>query len=117
MASEHQMAQSPGSLTLPDPPAVNLQVLSPSVGVNRPLMFPGLSSATTIKQLKEKIRQSLPLRPSDENQRLIYRGRALLHETDTLLDVIGSDVVSLLSFLIGLIHAKKKESTDLLMGL
>ncbi|PON23187.1 ubiquitin family protein [Trichoderma gamsii] len=92
MASEHEMAQSPGSLALPDPPAVNLQVLSPSVGVNRPLMFPGLSSATTIKQLKEKIRQSLPLRPSDENQRLIYRGRALLHETDTLLDVIGSDV-------------------------
>ncbi|KAH8127831.1 ubiquitin carboxyl-terminal hydrolase L5 [Trichoderma asperellum] len=92
MASEHQMAQGPGSLALPDPPPVNLQVLSPSVGVNRPLMFPGLSAATTIKQLKEKIRQSLPLRPSDENQRLIYRGRALLHETDTLLDVIGGDV-------------------------
>lgn len=99
MASEHQMAPSPGSLALPDPPAVNLQVLSPSVGVNRPLMFPGLSSSMTIKQLKEKIRESLPLRPSDENQRLIYRGRALLHETDTLLDVIGADVVSLLSHL------------------
>lgn len=92
MASEHQTAQSPGSLALPDPPAINLQVLSPSVGVNRPLMFPGLSSATTIKELKEKIRQNLPLRPSDENQRLIYRGRALLHESDTLLDVIRGDV-------------------------
>ncbi|KAL7922127.1 hypothetical protein ACQKWADRAFT_293542 [Trichoderma austrokoningii] len=92
MALEHQTAQGSASLALPDPPALNLQVLSPSVGVNRPLMFRELSPATTIKQLKEKIRESLPLRPSDDNQRLIYRGRALLHETDTLLDVIGNDV-------------------------
>jgi hypothetical protein len=77
-----------------DQPVINLQVVSPSVGVNRPLLFPGLPAATTIKQLKEKIRQNLPLRPSDESQRLIYRGRALLRDTDSLLDVIGADTVS-----------------------
>ncbi|KAL7942970.1 hypothetical protein V8C42DRAFT_330932 [Trichoderma barbatum] len=77
----------------PDQPVVNLQVVSPSVGVNRPLLFPGLPAATTIKQLKEKIRQTLPLRPSDENQRLIYRGRALLRDTDSLLDVFGADAL------------------------
>lgn len=95
MASElfNQAAQG-ADPALSDQPVVNLQVVSPSVGVNRPLLFPGLAAATTIKQLKEKIRQTLPLRPSDENQRLIYRGRALLRETDSLLDVFGADAVS-----------------------
>lgn len=74
--------------------AVNLQILSPSVGVNRPLMFPDLPAATTIKQLKDRIRQALPLRPTDENQRLIHRGRALLRDTDSLLDVFGAEAVS-----------------------
>ncbi|EHK15187.1 uncharacterized protein TRIVIDRAFT_70098 [Trichoderma virens Gv29-8] len=76
-----------------DQPVVNLQVVSPSVGVNRPLLFPGLVATTTIKQLKEKIRLALPLRPSDENQRLIYRGRALLRDTDNLLDVFGAEAL------------------------
>ena len=96
MASEtdrHQpdtaVAASPDALT------VNLQVLSPSVGVSRPLLFPTLPASTTIKQLKEKIRQTLPLRPADENQRFIHRGRAILRETDTLLDIFGADTVSL----------------------
>ncbi|KAF4121811.1 Conserved fungal protein [Geosmithia morbida] len=72
---------------------VNLQVVSPSVGVTRPLIFPGLPASTTLKQLKEKIRQALPFRPTDENQRLIARGRALLRDTDTLLDVLGDAIV------------------------
>jgi hypothetical protein len=79
-----------------DEPVVNLQVLSPSAGVNRPLLFPDLPAATTIKQLKERIREALPLRPSDENQRLIHRGRALLRESDSLLDIFGADAVSTL---------------------
>lgn len=73
---------------------VNLQIVSPSVGVNRPLLFPELPAATTIKQLKEKIRNALPVRPPDENQRLIHRGRALLREADTLLDIFGAESVS-----------------------
>jgi hypothetical protein len=75
---------------------VNLQILSPSVGVNRPLLFPDIPAMTTIKQLKDRIRQALPLRPADENQRLIHRGRALLRESDNLLDIFGADAVSLL---------------------
>lgn len=73
---------------------VNLQILSPSVGVNRPLLFPSLAASTTVKQLKERIRQTLPLRPADVNQRLIHRGRAIVRETDTLLDIFGADAVS-----------------------
>lgn len=73
---------------------VNLQIISPSVGVNRPLLFPDVPATTTIKQLKERIRQTLPLRPADCNQRLIHRGRALMCETDNLLDIFGPDAVS-----------------------
>lgn len=83
------------SPTPPDQLTVNLQVVSPSVGVSRPLLFPDLDASATIKQLKEKIRQMLPLRPADDHQRLIHRGRALVRETDTLLDVFGEDAVGL----------------------
>ncbi len=75
-------------------PTVNLQIVSPSVGVNRPLLFPGTLASTTIRQLKEKIRETLPLRPADEHQRLIHRGRALMRDSDTLLDVFGAEAVS-----------------------
>lgn len=77
-----------------DDQTVNLQVVSPSVGVNRPLLFPGIAANTTVKQLKERIRQTLPLRPPDEHQRLIHRGRAIVRESDTLLDIFGADAVS-----------------------
>jgi hypothetical protein len=35
------------------------------------------------------------LRPADENQRLIHRGRALVREGDTLLDILGAEAVSI----------------------
>ncbi|KAJ4013829.1 hypothetical protein NW752_005541 [Fusarium irregulare] len=76
-----------------DEQTINVQVLSPSNGVTGPLLFPGLAANTTVKQLKDKIRQSLPLRPADENQRLIHRGRAIVRESDTLLDIFGADAV------------------------
>ncbi|KAH7152900.1 hypothetical protein EDB81DRAFT_436897 [Dactylonectria macrodidyma] len=89
-ASSRSDNSSPGS---PDQLTVNLQVVSPSVGVNRPLMFPGLAATTTVKELKQKIRETLPLRPADENQRLIHRGRAIVRETDTLLTIFGVEVL------------------------
>ncbi|KAF5138430.1 hypothetical protein E5D57_002216 [Metarhizium anisopliae] len=89
---DSQPAEAAGAGT-PGELVVNLQILSPSVGVNRPLLFPDLPAVTTIKQLKDRIRQALPLRPADENQRLIHRGRALLRESDNLLDVFGADAL------------------------
>jgi hypothetical protein len=74
---------------------INLHVLSQSVGTNRPLVLSDLPATSTIRQLKERIRQSLPMRPADENQRLIHRGRVLQRDDDTMLDVFGMDAVSL----------------------
>ncbi|OHE97405.1 ubiquitin family protein [Colletotrichum orchidophilum] len=96
------MASEASSSTAPSAPeatsehlSVNLQVLSPSTAASssRPLVFPGLAATTTIRQLKERIRQSLPLKPTDAQQRLIYRGRPLQQDGDTLLTVIGEEVI------------------------
>ncbi|KYK59730.1 hypothetical protein DCS_00864 [Drechmeria coniospora] len=94
------MATTPSNTLAEDAPneppeqlIVNLQVISPSVGVNRPLVFPGLPATTTVKELKDKIRKTLPLQPSDDHQRLIHRGRALLRDSDNLLDIFGPDAL------------------------
>lgn len=72
---------------------INLKIVSPSVSVTKPLHFQQLPASMTLKQLKTKIRDELPLKPKDEDQRLIHRGKALVRETDTLLDVFGLEAV------------------------
>ncbi|GKT48898.1 uncharacterized protein ColSpa_09079 [Colletotrichum spaethianum] len=96
MASEGSSSTAhPAPEAASDHLSVNLQVLSPSTAANsnRPLVFPGLAATTTVKQLKEKIRQALPLKPTDSQQRLIYRGRVLQPDGETLLSVIGEEVI------------------------
>lgn len=88
------MASQPASSdAAPEQTSINLQIVSPSVGVNRPLLFPATPASTTIKALKGMIREALPLRPTDANQRLIYRGKALLREEEPLLDILGAEAV------------------------
>jgi hypothetical protein len=77
----------------PKPSVFTLQVVSPSVGVSSPLSFPHLAATTTIKELKAKIRDALPSKPTDDHQRLIHRGRMLGRETETMLDVFGQETV------------------------
>jgi hypothetical protein len=84
---EGELAQSDAPLTL------NLQVVSPSVGVNGPLSFLGIPATTTVGQLKERIRDTVTARPTADQQRLIHRGRLLSRDTDTLQDVFGVETV------------------------
>jgi hypothetical protein len=72
-----------------------LKVVSPSTGATGPLAFPLLPTGTTVKELKQKIRESLPIEPSDENQRLIHRGRMLARENETMSEVFGAETVRL----------------------
>lgn len=76
-----------------EPITFPLVVVSPSVGVVSPLTFPQLDATTTVKQLKAKLRDALPSKPTDENQRLIHRGRLLARETQTMLDIFGKEAV------------------------
>ncbi|KAJ3488353.1 hypothetical protein NLG97_g6208 [Lecanicillium saksenae] len=86
-------ASASSDAAAPEQTIINLQIVSPSVGVNRPLQFPTTPATTTIKTLKGMIRDALPLRPADTNQRLIYRGKALLREEETLLEIMGAETL------------------------
>ena len=70
-----------------------LVVISPSNGVDGPLHFPNTTGTTTVKDVKAKIRDKVPSKPSDDGQRLIHHGRLLSRETDTMLDVFGQEAV------------------------
>ncbi|KAL5326712.1 hypothetical protein ACEPPN_004401 [Leptodophora sp. 'Broadleaf-Isolate-01'] len=76
------------------PLTFTLHVVSPSVGVSGPLNFSKLPATTTVKELKSRIRDILPSKPQDENQRLIHRGRMLGRESETMLDIFGQETLS-----------------------
>lgn len=73
--------------------SVNISIVSPSVSVNAPLHFPGLPPSTTLAQIKQKVREALDSKPSNEQQRLIHQGKLLSREDQTLLDVFGEQRV------------------------
>ncbi|TVY29362.1 hypothetical protein LHYA1_G001380 [Lachnellula hyalina] len=77
----------------PNPLSFTLIVVSPSVGVSSPLTFASLPATTTVRQLKAKIRDSTPSKPSNDRQRLIYRGRLLGREAETMLEVFGQETL------------------------
>ncbi|KAK2630377.1 hypothetical protein QTJ16_001197 [Diplocarpon rosae] len=77
-----------------EPLSFTLQVVSPSVGVSSPLRFPHLPATTTVKELKEKIRNILPSQPQDDSQRFIHRGRMLARETETMLEIFGQETLA-----------------------
>jgi hypothetical protein len=99
MASEPSSTAQPSAASAESVPndqlTLNLNILSPSVQyLSRPLSFHNVPATTTVRQLKEQIRDALTLRPMPENQRLIYRGHALHQDNTSLLDVFGAETVS-----------------------
>ena len=71
---------------------INLVILSPSQEVNK-LTFSGISIATTIGELKEKISAEVATHPAPTRQRLIYRGHALVDVGKTLKEVFTQEIV------------------------
>jgi hypothetical protein len=74
-------------------PTINLKVLSPSTEVEGGVTFADLPTTTTIKELRSRIQDAVPSRPATERMRLIYRGRVVANDADTLGDVFGADNV------------------------
>ena len=75
------------------PPTILLHVLSPSVEVPNRLTFADVPVSTTVGELKRKIRDAVPTRPSPDRQRLIYGGKALVQETALLKDIFSPEQV------------------------
>lgn len=77
-----------------EPPTINLKVLSPSTEVEGGIHLPGLPAATTVRELRQRIHDAAPSRPAIDRMRLIYRGRVVANDSDTLQQVFGIDNVS-----------------------
>ncbi|KAK4191412.1 hypothetical protein QBC35DRAFT_470799 [Podospora australis] len=99
MADDEQQGVTPpqpASIDAPPPShaplAITLQIVSPSV-TDQTLRFHDLPAATTVREVKHRIRDALPSRPNDDQMRLIHRGRLLSRDTDTLLDIFGRDII------------------------
>ncbi|RFU35746.1 hypothetical protein B7463_g604, partial [Scytalidium lignicola] len=75
------------------PTTFTLTIVSPSAGVNGPIIFHDLLTSITVKELKARIREGLLTKPSDEAQRLIHRGRMLARETETMQDIFGKEAM------------------------
>ena len=71
---------------------INLVILSPSQEVNK-LTFSGISTSTSIAELRERISAEVATHPAPARQRLIYRGHALIDAGRTLRDVFTQETV------------------------
>lgn len=75
-----------------EPSQFTLQILSPSINVPQPLCL-SIPVTATVRQLRERIRESVNTRPSDDAQRLIHRGRLLGRDSETMLELFGEEPV------------------------
>lgn len=73
---------------------IDLKVLSPSTEVDADMFFVKLPASTTVAELKLKIKDQIATKPAVERMRLIYRGRVMAKESDTMTDVFGRDEVN-----------------------
>ncbi|KAI2471914.1 hypothetical protein F4781DRAFT_63379 [Annulohypoxylon bovei var. microspora] len=90
MASERA---GPATTAAAESATFTLQIISPSVGIPQPLALQELPTNTTVKQLKERIRNAVGMRPTDEAQRLIHRGRLLGRDTETMTEIFGQETL------------------------
>jgi hypothetical protein len=76
-----------GALTL------NLKILSPSSEIEGGIRLQDLPASTTVRELRLKIQHVVPSKPGPERMRLIYRGKVVANDADTLENVFGADNV------------------------
>lgn len=77
-----------------DNDTLNLRILSPSPEVEGGVTLRDLPQATTVRELRQRIQDAAPSRPATDRMRLIYRGRVVANDSDTLDHIFGTDAVS-----------------------
>jgi hypothetical protein len=75
--------------------SINLKILSPSTEVEGGVNLPDVPASTTIKELRSRIQDAVPSKPATDRMRLIYRGRVVANDADTLGNVFGAESVRL----------------------
>lgn len=76
-----------------DSQLITLKIFSPSTEVNSPVTFAQIAAATTVKELKLLIQNEISTKPTIERMRLIYRGRVVANEEDSLTNIFGLENV------------------------
>lgn len=98
MALNADMPEAPGpsdSTPLSESsPTIILHVLSPSLEAPNRLTLSNLPLTTKIGELKDRIYRAVPSQPRPETQRLIYRGKPLLNDGETLQHILEASDVS-----------------------
>lgn len=72
---------------------INLKVLSPSSEIEGGIHLQDLPASTTVRELRLKIQDAVASKPGPERMRLIYRGKVVANDDDTLETVFGADNV------------------------
>jgi hypothetical protein len=75
--------------------SIHLKILSPSTEVEGGVNLPDVPASTTIKELRTCIQNAVPSKPATDRMRLIYRGRVVANDADTLGNVFGAENVRL----------------------
>ena len=73
--------------------SLTLYIKSPAAAIPERLALPNTSLATTVHEVKCKLRDALPIRPAPESQKLLYAGRQLANPDATLAQILGPDFV------------------------
>ncbi|KAF3041124.1 hypothetical protein E8E12_007838 [Didymella heteroderae] len=71
--------------------AINLKVLSPSSEIEGGIHLQDVPASTTVRELRLKIQDAVASKPGPERMRLIYRGKVVANDADTLETVFGAD--------------------------
>ena len=95
MASEDDSVNTTGDeMSMKD--SIDLKLLSPSADVPASgLLLENLPVTTTIGELRDRVTAALPSHPPSTRQRLIYYGRVLQRDDDTLESVLGQSNVGI----------------------
>jgi hypothetical protein len=72
---------------------IELKILGPAHELRNGIVFSDLPVSITIADLKLKIQQELPSHPPPERQRLIYLGRVLQPDSETLVHFLSENIV------------------------
>lgn len=73
---------------------IDIKIIGPHEEVRTGIEFKEVPKTSTVGELKERIEATLSSHPPPNKQRLIFLGRVLQPDTETLLHFFGENLVS-----------------------
>ena len=94
------VGETSGSMAESGPRSVSLRILSPTIAGH--LDIPDVQADTTVGALKQRLTETVPSHPPPNIQRLIYYGRMLADDNETLAHLFGESLVCSVDTWLGL---------------